>query len=126
MGQAADIDVACKATGLWPDVVLSGHAHLYQRFTRKVSNREIPYVVAGSGGHNVTLPRGEVIGKAPITWGEYTLVKEPVLKYGYLTVTVDMSTRGKESLTVLFSSPSDPSVRDQVTVNLVSNSLITG
>jgi hypothetical protein len=123
MGQAADIDAACKESGLWPDVVLSGHAHLYQRFTRKVLGREIPYIVAGSGGHNVTLPRGEVIGRAPITWGEYTLVKEPVLKYGYLTVTVDMSVRGKEALSVAFQAPSDQSVRDVVTVNLATHLL---
>src|SRR4029077_19041903 len=31
-GLQKDIDAACKAAGLWPDVVLSGHAHLYQRF----------------------------------------------------------------------------------------------
>ena len=121
-----DIDSACKEAGLWPDIVLSGHAHLYQRFTRKVDGREIPYIVAGSGGHNVTLPRGEVIGRAPITWGEYTLVKEPVLKYGYLTVTVDMSARGKESLSVTFQAPSDQSVRDVVTVNLSTHALMVG
>src|SRR5712692_5513050 len=98
MGQAVDIDAACTETGLWPDVVLSGHAHLYQRFTRKMKvGREIPYVVAGSGGHNVTMPRGEVRGQAPMTWGEYTLVREPLLKYGYLAVTMDISSRGKES-----------------------------
>jgi predicted phosphodiesterase len=127
MGQAADIDAACQQSGLWPDVVLSGHAHLYQRFTRKMKGgREIPYIVAGSGGHNVTLPRGEVVGQAPVTWGEYTLVRDPVLKYGYLTVTVDMSTRGKESISVEFQSPNDPSVRDQVVVNLATSQLSVG
>jgi len=42
-GLAADIDAASRAAGFWPDAVLSGHAHLYQRFTRKVDGREIPY-----------------------------------------------------------------------------------
>jgi Calcineurin-like phosphoesterase len=33
-GEMQDIDLVCKKVGLWPDAVLSGHAHLYQRFTR--------------------------------------------------------------------------------------------
>ena len=31
-GLMQDIDSCCKAAGLWPDAVLSAHAHLYQRF----------------------------------------------------------------------------------------------
>ena len=46
-----DIDSACKKAGVWPHAVLSGHAHNYQRFTRTVNNLQIPYVVAGCGGH---------------------------------------------------------------------------
>ena len=46
------------------DAFLSGHAHLYQRFTRNAGGRLIPYIVAGSGGHNLGLPRGEVMGKS--------------------------------------------------------------
>src|SRR5262249_58120183 len=74
VGHARDIDAACSAAGLWPDAVLSGHAHLYQRFTRHTSVRDIPYVVAGSGGHNATLPRGAGLGQTPPTRGEETLV----------------------------------------------------
>src|SRR5205085_1430166 len=57
-GLANDIDSACRQAGLWPDAVLSGHAHLYQRFTREVDRREIPYVVSGSGGFAATPPQG--------------------------------------------------------------------
>jgi hypothetical protein len=56
-GLAADIDAACQAAGQWPDAVLSGHAHLYQRFTRATAGREIPYIVAGSGGYAATAPQ---------------------------------------------------------------------
>src|SRR5579863_9248424 len=77
-GLAADIDSAAQAAGFWPDAVLSGHAHLYQRFTRKVGGREIPYIVAGSGGYSITPARSNV-GKAPITVGEYTLVRDPIV-----------------------------------------------
>src|SRR6202035_2458021 len=33
-GIMKDLDDCCQAAGLWPDMILSGHAHLYQRFTR--------------------------------------------------------------------------------------------
>jgi hypothetical protein len=46
----AAIDTAAQSAGRWPDAVFSGHVHCYQRFTRRVSGREIPYVVAGAGG----------------------------------------------------------------------------
>jgi predicted phosphodiesterase len=52
----ADIDDACKQAGVMPDMVLSGHAHSYQRFTREVTFNghalQIPYIVAGTGGIN--------------------------------------------------------------------------
>jgi hypothetical protein len=39
-GLSRDLDTACAHAGLWPDAVLSGHAHLYQRFTRRVGGRK--------------------------------------------------------------------------------------
>lgn len=44
------IDDACTAAGIFPDLHLSGHAHLYERYTRTVAGKQIPYVVAGMGG----------------------------------------------------------------------------
>jgi hypothetical protein len=45
------IDQATEASGRTPDAVLSGHVHNYQRFSRVVGTRTIPYVVAGAGGY---------------------------------------------------------------------------
>jgi hypothetical protein len=45
------IDRAIQASGRMPDAVLSGHVHNYQRFTRTVKGKAIPYVVAGAGGY---------------------------------------------------------------------------
>jgi Calcineurin-like phosphoesterase len=45
------IDQATEAAGRGPDAVLSGHVHNYQRFSRVVGTRKIPYVVAGAGGY---------------------------------------------------------------------------
>jgi len=46
-----EIDKICSASGVWPHAVLSGHAHNYQRFTRTIGKRQIPYIVCGNGGH---------------------------------------------------------------------------
>jgi predicted phosphodiesterase len=45
------IDAAVQASGRTPDLVLTGHVHNYQRFTRTVGSRQVPYVVAGAGGY---------------------------------------------------------------------------
>jgi hypothetical protein len=50
-----DIDDACAKSGVTPDAVFSGHAHLYERYTRYVTVngalRQVPFVVAGTGGY---------------------------------------------------------------------------
>jgi acid phosphatase type 7 len=45
------LDSAFKISARIPDIIFSGHVHNYQRFARNFENREIPYIVAGSGGH---------------------------------------------------------------------------
>ncbi len=117
-GLQKDLDSAFAASGLYPDAVLSGHAHLYQRFTRKVEGREIPYVVAGAGGFSETAPRTKVT--APVTQGEYTLTADPIVQFGYLTVTVDMKAKRLE----IRYRPSNPKVAgDSVSVDLDSHTL---
>ncbi len=52
-----DMDTACQQAGIMPDVVISGHSHNYQRFTRYLPfngvNLEIPYYVVGCSGHGI-------------------------------------------------------------------------
>jgi hypothetical protein len=50
-GMLKQIDQACTAAGIQPDLHLSGHAHLYERYTRTVGGKQIPYLVAGMGGY---------------------------------------------------------------------------
>jgi hypothetical protein len=47
---AGVLDGAVQQTGRMPDLVCSGHAHSYQRFTRTTQGRQIPFLVAGAGG----------------------------------------------------------------------------
>lgn len=122
-GVQADIDKGCKAAGLWPDAVLSGHAHLYQRFTRVVSNgQQTPYLVAGSGGFAATAPLGK-LPPAPIKVGDHTLEIDPIVAFGYLTVTTDAKT-----LSVAFKTANASGVqeKDSVTVDLQTGKLVSG
>jgi len=118
-GELADIDACCTAAGLWPDAVLSGHAHLYQRFTRVIQGKETPYVVAGSGGYAATAPLGG-LPNAPVKLGNYTLVVNPIVEFGYLTITTDAKT-----LTLTFKTAIKQQVmqRDSVTVDLKSGTI---
>ena len=47
------LDAICNSVGFWPDAVVAGHAHLYQRIIRNVSGKRIPYFVNGCGGYGV-------------------------------------------------------------------------
>ncbi|MFI5783991.1 metallophosphoesterase family protein [Nocardia sp. NPDC051570] len=46
------LDQAFRTSGRTADLVLSGHVHNYQRFTRTIGDRQIPYIVAGAGGYH--------------------------------------------------------------------------
>jgi hypothetical protein len=50
MGQA--LDEAFSAAGRYPDLVLSGHVHNYQRFSRTLGTRQLPYIVCGASGYH--------------------------------------------------------------------------
>jgi hypothetical protein len=86
----ADIDDACAKGGVLPDLFLSGHAHNYQRFTRRVpaggGTIEIPYIVAGIGGHNA-----QPAPAAGHTIGDHSLVSSHT-GYGYLHVEASAAT----------------------------------
>ena len=44
------IDDICNDVGVLPDLFLSAHAHSYQLYTRRIRGRQVPYIVAGTGG----------------------------------------------------------------------------
>lgn len=61
------LDRAFDTASRCPDLVLSGHVHDYQRFTRTAWGKEITYVVAGNGGyhnlHGLAPDAAEAVGK---------------------------------------------------------------
>ncbi len=45
------LDKAMADSGRTPDLIFSGHVHNYQRFTRPIAGRQLPYIVNGAGGY---------------------------------------------------------------------------
>jgi hypothetical protein len=80
------IDDTCTGTGVIPDLFLSAHAHNYQRYTRHLGGKQVPYIVVGTGGmppqHVATATGQPVTGSAGLTYDS------AVSSYGYLFVTL--------------------------------------
>jgi hypothetical protein len=137
------IDGICKAVGVYPHAVLSGHAHNYQRFTRTIrfggKTITVPFIICGDGGHNVNKlvkggrghPAQEPYFGVTVDYLELKPAVEAkglVLKhyddtnYGYLRITVD-----KAHLRIGFQQvgKSVPQSRvDMVTVDLASQNIV--
>lgn len=93
-GMLKDLDDVSRKTGVWPHLVLSGHAHNYQRYLRTLDGISTTYVVAGNGGHGVShLPRGITPRmKLPLNLdGDLTLAAFDDQRLGYLRLTADFN-----------------------------------
>jgi hypothetical protein len=116
----ADIDGACAAAGVWPHAVFSGHAHNYQRYTRTVNKLQIPYLVAGCGGHSPLSAMRATIRTPFVIDDTLTLESYDDTDFGYLRVVVNAQT-----LTIEFHPQSDGGTTktpdDTVTVTLATH-----
>jgi hypothetical protein len=128
-----DLDAAFKTAGIAPDAVLSGHAHNYQRFTRTVAVNgkamQVPYVVAGNGGHNITplkprfnrKPVATPLRGAPVGGdsSEHSL-RQYFNGFGHVIVTV---TSRVLTLDLIGTKTQSGEPVDSVTVDLASNTI---
>lgn len=92
-----EVDAICEEVGLWPHAVLSAHAHNYQRFTRHHGKTQIPYIIAGGGGHGIAklVHKGEPPLRVPTTLVPADQGDDPVVfesyddqDHGYLRIVV--------------------------------------
>ncbi len=120
-----DLDDAFKQGGLWPDVVLSGHAHDYERYARDINGRKIPYIVAGCGGYNYGRkgPSDPHL-KVPANM----TAKDPSLQayvnsFGYLKVKV---TAGKLAVIFNCTDPAYGPAFDSIVVDLATHQVTEG
>jgi 3',5'-cyclic AMP phosphodiesterase CpdA len=86
------LDEAFVEAGRWPSLVLAGHVHDYQRFTRTLhEGHECAYVVCGAGGyHNL---HAMATDAAPGLQATHDCVLEAfdATQYGFLRLTVTPS-----------------------------------
>ena len=128
----AEVDAVCEAAGVWPHAVLSAHAHNYQRFTRARGDTQIPYIVAGNGGHGLSrltkrggqgLRTPTVIQAAGGGGDQVVLESYDDQDYGYLRIVVDA-----KQLRIEYHPAADGSETktpdDRVTVDLASRTLV--
>ena len=73
-----------------PDLVLTGHVHNYQRFTRTTGGREIPFIVAGAGGywhlHNMAAALKGIQRPVKIRGTDLTLESYSADHHGFLRI----------------------------------------
>jgi hypothetical protein len=117
-----DIDTACQAAGVWPHALFAAHEHNYQRYTRTVNNFQIPFIVAGSGGHS-PLSAMRATYRTPYKVDPtLTLENYDAKDHGYLRVVVNATT-----MRVEFHPATDGGTtktpNDVVTVTLATHSI---
>ena len=123
----ADLDQVAKAADFWPHACLSGHAHNYQRFTRTVGNFQIPYIVAGSGGHAVSRlyhDRGGAIRTPSQVTPTLTFENYDDHSFGYLRITVNAQLLRIEFHTAQLGV-TEKTPDDRVVVDLKTRTLVT-
>jgi hypothetical protein len=138
------IDQVCVAKKVYPHAFLSAHAHNYQRYTRTVrfggSDFDVPFVVCGSGGHNINPLVKPARGAAPAepAFGSSAghLESKPAVQtsglilekyndhdYGYLRIAVDA-----KQLSIGFHVAQNGTLNqsrfDMVTVDLASHTMV--
>jgi hypothetical protein len=137
------IDTAAAGAGRWPDLILAGHVHNYQRFTRTVTTGaptseqiQVPYVVAGGGGyHNLHLLAADAAA-ATLPWPMpnlpgVTLEAADDAHYGYCRVEVDAKRIRCEFVQVspppgVADTAISPTVTDSFTYDLQAKSVTAG
>jgi hypothetical protein len=140
----AEIDAICKAQGVYPHAFLSGHAHNYQRYTRKVNLAgkayTVPFVVSGDGGYNVKpliQVRAGVTPPDPVRGAQVDYLDGNIsglgagltinnfdhTNYGYLLITVNPKQLRIEFHPVSSKGP-QPGV-DTVIVDLASHTVVS-
>jgi predicted phosphodiesterase len=107
------IDALCTATEVWPDAFLSGHSHSYQRYTRRIGQREVPYLIAGTGGIRTQTiePTGRATGMPGVSFDA------ALSAHGFLHVTASASGIQFEFRPIGDGGPSAPYDRFKLDLN---------
>jgi hypothetical protein len=86
MGTA--LDSAFDASGRWPDLVLTGHVHDFQCFTRTTPAKTLRYIVIGNSGYHNLHQLAPDASPGMDLGGGVTLDYGDASEYGFLALTV--------------------------------------
>jgi predicted phosphodiesterase len=118
----SDLDAALNQAGITYDLALAGHAHNYQRYTRRIrfgdASRAVPHIVAGAGGHGVQKVK-EAYGQPE---GDHTY-DAGLGDFSYVLVTVSASQLKVEAWQVGDAAGNQPF--DTVNIDLQTHELRT-
>jgi acid phosphatase type 7 len=132
------LDKAFDDTNRYADMVLSGHVHNYQRFTRVINgDYQLPYIVAGAGGYPakhymLKHPTGvdiQVPYKIPSNEVDITLENYNDTRFGYLIISVDESNIAGQYIATAYHREAfhaDPTQIDSFQVNWRDHKLVRG
>lgn len=121
-----------KTTKRYPDLILSGHVHNYQRFTNVVEGRHIPCIVAGAGGYTKLGTLHKINGvypTPPLSLGDsLTLDQYDQSNFGFLRLEVSKNQIVGTYFSAPYSTTGLPTatVKDRFVVDLVNNTVVTG
>jgi acid phosphatase type 7 len=124
------------AAGRYPEMVLSGHVHNYQRFTNIVTDasgnaRQIPFIVAGAGGYTNLGKLQKVNGQYPSV--PLTISSDLILEtynqtdFGFLRLTISPTQITGVYLSAPFSTDSAEvgQQNDAFTLDLTAHTVTT-
>jgi len=119
------LDLAMQKSGRLADAIFAGHVHNYQRYTRSVGQRRVPYLVVGAGGywhlHEMQTHLGSTL-QPPLNVGPgLTLERYCADRHGFMRVEVSSSAMRLQYFTVPRPHEhwSDPAVLfDDITIPL--------
>ncbi len=126
------LDSAFEEADRYPDIVMSGHVHNYQRFTRQVAGRDLPYIVAGGGGYfNLYKVQSNADGtplEVPVAMAEPGITLENYCddRHGYMLMTFTEGSITGEYYAVNESNqpnPGQPNRIDNFTVDIKKHRL---
>jgi acid phosphatase type 7 len=128
-----------NAAKRYPNLILSGHVHNYQRFTNVVQGQkgqlQIPCIVAGAGGYTKLGQLNKINGaypSVPLTiGGGLSLEQYNQNNFGFLRLEVSKGQIVGTYLSAPYTAPYTgaavtPSVLDSFVVDLVANTVVTG
>jgi hypothetical protein len=122
---SAAIDRACVQAQFWPDAVVCGHAHLYQRIVRQDGGRDVPYIITGAGGYG--LNANEAVAKQYVATLDARLTRL-LVEEGYVRATVSLPSGAASKPTLRFEYNSIKQTSDQpddvCTVDLSTHELL--